>query len=190
MPNRKFFWSFLGLMVISLTSIGLLVTIHIHQQTILSFIQSYLPFRNLGRGNEFSGEVAAWLFGALSFPVIVDLISRTIIRYIPLGETGKYLIRRMNNMQRKYLMPFHTYLSIPALAFGILHLILSSCAANPLPELGLGLLGILVVTGLIFKGNILPKTFRKTIYQFHSNLIVSGVILLILFIGHAIMEFD
>ena len=87
-------------------------------------------------------------------------------------------------------MPFHTYLSILALGFGILHLTLSSCVANVLPEMGLILSGILVAAGLLFKWKAIPTKIRKTLYQFHASLIVSGVLLVILYTGHAVMDLD
>ena len=87
-------------------------------------------------------------------------------------------------------MRFHTYLSILALGLGILHLNLSYCAANPFPELGLILSGILVATGLFFKWKAVPAALRKVLYQFHASLIVSGVLLVILYTGHAVMDSD
>jgi hypothetical protein len=158
-----------------------------------NFMQTYFSFRAAlqnNTGNEFTGEATAWLFGASTVPVGVDLISRTVIRYVPLGETVKGFIRRVNNFQRKYLMRFHTWLSILALGLGILHLTLSSCIANPFPEWGLILTGILVTTGLLFKWKAVPSKFRKTLYQFHSSLIVTGVLLAILVTGHAVMGSD
>jgi hypothetical protein len=141
-------------------------------------------------GNEFTGEVTGWLFGLSSVPVLIDLISRTILRHAPVGETGKRFIRQINTVQKKYLMPLHTWLSMLALGLGILHLTLSSCAANPLPEVGLILSGILVTSGLLFKWKAIPGSLRKTLYQFHASLIVSGVLLAVLFIGHAVMSSD
>jgi hypothetical protein len=125
-----------------------------------------------------------------SLPVLIDLISRTVLRCAPIAETGKNFIRHINTVQKKYLMPLHTWLSILALGLGILHLTLSSCAANPLPELGLILSGILVTSGLLFKDKAVPASLRKTLYQFHVSLIVSGVLLAILFTGHAVMSSD
>ena len=141
-------------------------------------------------GNEFTGEATAWLFAASSVPVGIDWIARTSTRYGPFGENVKRAIRRINNLQRKYLMPFHTYLSLPALGLGLLHLVLSSCAANPLPELGLILTGILVVTGLLFKCKAVSVKFRRVLYQFHASLLVTGTLLVILYSGHALMELD
>jgi len=141
-------------------------------------------------GNKFTGEATAWLFVASSIPVGVDLIARTVPRYVPIGGTAKSFLRHINNLQKKYLMPLHTYLSIAALGLGILHLTLSSCIANPFPELGLILMGILVTTGLLFKWKAVPALFRRYLYKFHASLIVSGVLLAILFSGHALMDSD
>lgn len=189
--------AFIGVMIISLVGIVLLFVIvdELDESggAVLNFAQTYFSFREAlqdNTGNEFTGEATAWLFGASSVPVGVDLISRTVIRYMPIGETVKGFIRRINNLQRKYLMPLHTYLSIVALGLGILHLTLSSCVANPLPELGLILMGIMAATGLLFKWKAVPSILRKALYQFHTSLIVLGVLLVILVTGHAVMDLD
>jgi hypothetical protein len=189
--------AFIGMMIISLAGIALLFVIAYELAesgwTVSNFIQTYSSFREAlqnNTGNEFTGEATAWLFGASSVPVGVDLISRAVIRYIPIGGTTKSFLQRANNFQKKYLMSLHTYLSIAALGLGILHLTLSSCIANPFPELGLILTGILVATGLLFKWKAIPPIFRKSIYKFHASLMVTGVLLVILFIGHAVMGSD
>jgi hypothetical protein len=202
MVTNKTFWSGLGLVLIGLMIIlfaGIAVLIFLIDEiaedgwAVPSFMQAYFSFRESWQdssGNEFTGEVTAWLFGASCVPVGVDLISRTIICHVPFGETAKGFIRRINNFQRKYLMRLHTYLSIPALGLGILHLTVSSCVSNPLPELGLFLSGILVATGLLSKWNAGPKTIRKVLSKFHTSIIVSGVLLVILYAGHAVMDMD
>jgi hypothetical protein len=189
--------AFIGVMLISLAGIALLIVIAYELaqsgQTVPNFIHTYFSFREAlqnNTGNEFTGEATAWLFGVSSVPVGVDLLSRTVIRYIPIGGTAKSFIQYVNNLQRKYLMPLHTYLSIAALGLGILHLTLSSCIANPFPELGLILTGILITSGLLFKWRAVPTFLRKALYKFHASLMVSGVLLVILFMGHAVMDFD
>ena len=189
--------AFIGVMIISLVglaSLAILVDELIESGwAIPNFMQTYYAYRETWQdstGNEFSGEATALLFGASMIPVGLHLISRTIVRYAPFGDTVKKFIRRINNVNRKHLMPFHTYLSILALGLGILHLTLSSCIANPLPELGLILSGVLVATGLLFKWKAVPIKFRKALYQFHASLIVSGVLLVILYTGHAVMDLD
>jgi hypothetical protein len=189
--------AFIGMMIISLAGIALLFVIvdELDESgwAVPNFMQTYFSFREAlqnNTGNEFTGEATAWLFGASSIPVGVDLISKTVIRYVPIGGTAKNFLRHINNLQRKYLMPLHTWLSIAALGLGILHLTLSSCIANPLPELALILSGILVITGLLFKWKAVPAIFRKALYKFHTSLIVTGVLLAILFTGHAVMDLD
>jgi hypothetical protein len=185
----------IGFMIVSLVGIVLLVVLidELHESgwVVPSFVQPYYNYRAIiqkSAGNEFTGEMTALLFVASIVPVGIDLLSRAVIRYPPFGQRVKTFVRRVNNSQRKYLMPFHTYLSILALGLGILHLALSSCVANPFPELGLILSGILVATGLLFKWKALPSKFRKTLYQFHSSLIILGVLLVILYTGHAVMD--
>jgi hypothetical protein len=202
MTTNKNPWANLGsafavLMIISLAGFALLAVLTTELvesgRSLPTFMQAYSSYRGAlqaSSGNEFTGEATGWLFGLSSVPVLVDLLSKTIFRYGPIGEKGKSFIRRINTLQKKYLMPLHTWLSLLALGLGILHLTLSSCAANPLPELGLILSGILVTSGLLFKWKAVPASLRKTLYQFHASLIVSGVLLAILFTGHAVMSSD
>jgi hypothetical protein len=189
--------AFTGMLIISLAGIALLVVIAYELAengwAISNFIQAYFSFREAlqnNTGNEFTGEATAWLFGLASVPVFADLISRTVIRYMPIGGTVKSFLRHTNSLQKKYLMPLHTWLSIAALGLGILHLTLSSCIANPFPELGLILTGVLVTTGLLFKWKAVPALLRKTLYKFHTSLMVTGILLVILFAGHAVMGSD
>jgi hypothetical protein len=189
--------AFIGALIISIVGSALLIVIvfDLSQsgRAVSNFTQAYFSFREAlqnNTGNEFTGEATAWFFVVSSFPVGVDLIARTVPRYVPIGGTAKNFLRHINNLQKKYLMPLHTYLSIAALGLGILHLTLSSCVANPFPELGLILTGILVTTGLLFKWRVIPAFLRKALYKFHASLIVSGILLTILFTGHAVMDSD
>jgi hypothetical protein len=203
MTGNKPSWSifnltFIVLVIVSLASTALLIVLIADELAeigwaIPNFMQVYLAYRGTWQastGNEFTGTATALLFGAASIPVGIDLISRAIIRYGPFGERVKGFFRRINNLQKKYLMPFHTYLSILALGLGLLHLALSSCVTNPLPELGLILSGIFVATGFLCKWKTIPPTFRKILYQLHTSLIVSGVLLVLLYAGHAVMDMD
>ena len=202
MTTNKNPWSnisliFSGLTLISLAGISLLTVLAIklaeHGLVFPNFLQSITAYRTAWQnstGNEFTGEATAWLFGISAAPVGLDLIFRTVIRHAPLGESITGFIRQMNKLQRKYLMPLHTYLSVLALGLGILHLYLSSCLSNPLPEIGLIISGVLVFSGLLFKWKAVPSSLRKLLYQFHSHLIVSGVLLTILVTGHAVMSSD
>jgi hypothetical protein len=114
----------------------------------------------------------------------------TFPNFLRVGQEneGNEWFARVNN---KYFMPFHTYLSMLALALAIVHLLFSSCPLNPFPEWGLIGAGILVVTGLIIKLRLAVKISPKLvkwIYQFHASLLVSGILVSILLAGHVLMD--
>ena len=113
--------AFIGLVIVSFVGIAVLAVLvdELAESgwAVPNFMQAYSAYRETWQdstGSEFTGEATALLFGASSVPVGIDLISRTIIRHVPLGNRVKGSIRRTNSAQRKYLMPLHTYLSILA----------------------------------------------------------------------------
>jgi hypothetical protein len=141
-------------------------------------------------GNGFTGQAAGWLFGIACVPVVFSLAARFINRRISLQSRLKGPLDWFTRLNKKYFLPFHTYLSVLALGLAIVHLVFSNCP-NPLPEWGLIGAGILVLTGLIIKLRIGPKIFPKLtkwIYQFHASLVVSGILISILFAGHLFMD--
>ncbi len=191
-------WIFAGVAIIVLVAIPVILVLWVEiTEEGWRFpsitIQSYFPSRtvwNESIGDEFTGIATAIMFIGSALPVAIDLTSRSVNRYLPLTQSVKGFIQRANGVQRKYLMPYHTYLSILALCFGLLHLGLSNCIANPFPEIGLILSGVLVGTGLLFKVKKFPIILRKYLFQFHTSLIVSGALLTILFVGHLIMDIE
>jgi hypothetical protein len=141
-------------------------------------------------GNSFTGQAAGWLFGIGSVPIVICLAARLIRRRLSLGTRLKGTLDRFMRVNNKYFMPFHTYLSILALGLAILHLLFSSCP-NPFPEWGLIIAGILGVTGLIIKLKIATRIFPKAvkyIYRFHASLVVTGILVFVLLVGHALMD--
>jgi hypothetical protein len=142
-------------------------------------------------GNEFTGQLTGWIFGTACLPVAINLTARLISQKVSLKQHQKGWLERISRLNLKYLMPFHTYLSILAFSLAITHYFLSSCLLNPLPEWGLIGTGILVVTGLIFKLRLIPKAFSTLIkwnYKFHASLVVSLILLSILLSGHILMD--
>jgi hypothetical protein len=141
-------------------------------------------------GNGFSGQAAGWLFGISCVPVALSLTTRFINRKATLPSSMKGSLERFARANKKYLMPFHTYLGIMGMILGVFHLIFSSCS-NPLPEWGLIIAGILVISGLMIKYRIAAKLFPrfvKRIYQFHSSLVVTGILVSVLLAGHILMD--
>jgi hypothetical protein len=148
---------------------------------------SFLKDRDT-KGDEFTGQASAWIFGLASLPVVIDLTAKFVTRRKNLSAKLKAAIQQLNLRQRKYLMPWHTYLSIAALGFGFLHLFLSSCPAVFLPELGLAMMTIMVVSGLVIKVKIGPISWRKILCKFHLSLVVSGIVVMTLFLSHVILD--
>jgi hypothetical protein len=141
-------------------------------------------------GNELTGQATGWLFGIACVPVVFCLSTGFINRQTFIPSRLKGSLRWFTRTNKKYLMPFHTYLSILAMILGVVHLIFSSCP-NPLPEWGLFIAGILVTTGLLIKLRFAAKLFPKAIkylYKFHASLVVSGILALILIAGHTLMD--
>jgi hypothetical protein len=139
-------------------------------------------------GNDTTGQATAWTAGIGFAPIVLDWVTRQVIRRVPMQEKAKAMFARFNGWQRKFILPLHTYLSIVALLLGILHLTLSSCAANPFPEMGLILMGALTVTGLVFKWKAAPSLMKRWFYKFHASLIVGGILSATLITGHLVMD--
>ena len=189
----------IGLLILMAAGMGLLV-LYLDEanevrKDIAMFI-SRLPFSIPVRGglenegNEVTGQTSGWFFGIASLPVVLCLTTRYINRRISLPPHWKRLLEWFTGVNKRYFMPFHTYLSIFALAVATVHLIFSSCP-NPLPEMGLIIAGILIATGLAIKlritAKIYPK-FVKRLYQFHASLVVSGILVTVLISGHILMD--
>jgi hypothetical protein len=157
-----------------------------------SLLPLTFPLRWSGEdsGNEFTGQTSAWLFGLSCLPLVFSITSKFILQKVSLPLRLKGFMEWFYRLNKKYFLPFHTYLSLPALALSILHLSLSTCP-NPLPELGLILVAVLATTGLIIKfriGTKISPKFLKSMYQFHTSLVVLGILASVLVAGHLLMD--
>jgi hypothetical protein len=197
--NKIFGGILIGLVILMAAGLGLIVLLldeagdyGIDITALTSRLNLSFPLRGglENEGNDFTGQAAGWLFGIACLPIIFCLITRFINRQVSLGPRLKDLLDRFTRVNKKYFMPFHTYLSILALGLAVFHLSLSTCP-NPFPEWGLIGAGILVITGLIVKLRIIswisPKLV-KVVYQFHASLVVSGILISILLVGHILMD--
>jgi hypothetical protein len=192
--NRVFlFMMIIGFAIIILAGIGLnffvLDELFVEGLVAPNNMSAFFTFGQ-NRPQNTGDEVTAWLFCASMIPVGLDLLFRFLLRLGFLGEASKRFINRINCVQKKFLMPLHTYLSTMALGLGILHLTLSSCVLNPLPEIGLYVSGFLVITGLLIKWKVVPKSTFKVLYKIHTSLIVLAFLYVILIAGHSVMELD
>jgi len=140
------------------------------------------------KGNEFTGESAAWVFVIANITVVLSLLSKMLIKFIPPGIALKEKIRAWNNFQKKYLMFFHYVLNPISLIIAFVHFNLSQCRTSSLPESGLALMTILAIIGISVKFGISPKSIRRTVCQFHTNPLPIIFVLIILFAGHSLVD--
>jgi hypothetical protein len=149
---------------------------------------SSLDHGNGDEGNELTGESAAWVFAAANLTVAFSLIAKGLTRYAPLTTIVRDRVKRLNQVQKRYLMPTHYFLNPLALILAFIHFSLSRCPSSSFPEWGLAVMAILTGIGMMLKYKILPKSIRGTVYQIHTNPFLLGLLLLVLLIGHSIID--
>lgn len=137
-------------------------------------------------GNETTGQLAIWLLAAANLTVVVSVLIKAANRLIPMREETKKWLTGVNRTQKQYLMRFHYLLNPVVLAIGFLHWSLSRCSATALPEWGLVGMAILGGLGLALKLSLVPRSFTRTLYRFHTHPAILSSILLILLTGHLI----
>jgi hypothetical protein len=152
------------------------------------FLSDHKKDHNEDTGNELTGKTTALIFVIANFSALLSLLSKGIIKFSPLKKSIKEKILVLNMIQKKHLSVLHYILNPIALIIASVHLILSQCLSTILPELGLALMFTIGVTGISVKFKISPKKIRNTIYRFHTNPIAFGFIVIILSIGHMIID--
>jgi hypothetical protein len=139
-------------------------------------------------GNEFTGQLAAWLLVSANLTVFFGIITKGANRFLPLSPQRKHSIKAFNQFQKKYLMRFHYVLNPIALCVAFFHFLLSYCRSSPLPEWGLVLVTMVVVLGLVLKFKASPKWMRKSVYRFHTSSAAFSAVILVLVVGHLMVD--
>jgi hypothetical protein len=150
--------------------------------------QHRVPFLEQDEGNETAGQIAAWLLVGANLTIALAILVRWINRFAPLGPDVKSSLSSFNRFQKKHLMLFHYYLNPAILAIVAWHWLTSRCQSSSLPEWGLAMMGTLMVLGIILKSKLCPIGYRKTIYQIHSHPLCFLGMILVLIIGHTIVD--
>jgi len=140
------------------------------------------------KGNEFTGQTAAWIFVAANITITVSLILKTFVRFVSLENRTINRIKNFNKFQKKHLGNFHYLLNPLAVTLAFVHFSLSSCRSSALPEWGLLATLIIVLIGVAIKIKVTPKRIRKVFYNIHTSPLPFGVILIVLLIGHSIVD--
>jgi hypothetical protein len=152
-----------------------------------SMFKQFSPGRH-DEGNEATGQAAAWLFGIANVGIATSLLAKGVVRYAPMADQTRDRIKRMNQKQKRYLMPLHYFLNPVALSLALTHFIMSSCRSTVLPEWGLVLMASFIGVGIMVKFKMCPMALRRGIYRIHTSPLPLAALLTILFIGHSIVD--
>jgi hypothetical protein len=140
------------------------------------------------KGNEATGQVAAWSLAAANLTVVLSLLLRTLSRFAPLSREIKNSIGKFNSLQKGYLMRFHYLLNPLILAIALLHWALSKCSSTSLPEWGIFTMCVIVASGIILKLKLCPKTLLRSVYKVHTQPVPVLILISILVIGHLAVD--
>ena len=157
-----------------------------HKKRIKSHLSSF-DHNRVDKGNEFTGQFAAWTFAVANLSVAFSLVLKGIMRLPTLSVTIKDRIRFFNKRQKKHLMRLHYFLNPVAIILGLLHFGLSSCRSSPFPEWGLAAASALALIGILLRFNILPR-IRKSVYRIHTSPLPFGLVSVFLLIGHSLID--
>ena len=139
--------------------------------------------------NEATGQAAAWILAAANLNVLISLLIKGS-RFAALPAQINDRIKRFNQLQKKFLLPVHYVLNPLALGMAFIHFMsaTSACKASGLPEWGLILMALITGIGIMVKFKVFPKSLRKNTYRIHTNPIPITLLLVILLIGHAVVD--
>ena len=140
------------------------------------------------KGNELTGLTTAWLLAAANLTVFLSLLLKGANRYLPLKSETKGAVKRFIQFQKKHLLRFHYLLNPLALCIAILHFLLSCCRKTALPEWGLLFVTMMVFLGLMVKFKGTPRWLNKFLYLLHTSWIPFSVLILMLVVGHLMVE--
>lgn len=139
-------------------------------------------------GNEATGQTAAWLLAAANLTVAFSILIKGANRFLPLEPQTKSSFKSFNQLQKKHLMRFHYVLNPVALSIAFFHFLLSSCRSSSLPEWGLIMVTAMVSLGLILKFKLSPKGIRKSVYRLHTTPPFFLIMILLLVVGHLLVD--
>ena len=148
-----------------------------------------LPFPERDdKGNEMTGQMAAWLLVAANLPVALSILIKWTNLFAPVRSGLKNALFEFNRFQKKHLMRFHYLINPLILGIALWHWLSSRCRSTALPELGLVVMVALIGLGLIMKFRLCPKKLRKSVYRIHTQPLVFIVMVMVLTIGHMIVD--
>jgi hypothetical protein len=135
-----------------------------------------------------SGQIAAWLFVIANFPVVLSLLQKACRKLMPQNANLKEAVDQINLRQKRYLMKLHYWLNPIAVGVAIVHFLSAECKATAIPEIGLGAMFLVCILGIMVTFKWSPASMRKIIYRLHTSSFSLFAIVLILAIGHSMVD--
>jgi hypothetical protein len=135
-------------------------------------------------GNDFTGDVAAVLFGVGNANVLFGMVLRALSRSTLIGMKPKDTMSALNRYQQKLLRRFHYILNPLAAATVSLHWYLSYCGVLTFQQWGTALAIFLVISGLIIKYRLAPQSLRRRLFQIHTSPLILLTVVALVFLGH------
>lgn len=140
------------------------------------------------KGNEATGQMAAWIFVLANLKVGVAILARLVNRYSGSGSKLGGSVNQLSRFLNKHLRKVHYLLNPTALAAAFLHFLLSSCRSSPLPEWGLLMVAIMVFLGVMLKFKVSFKWIRKVLYRIHTASVTFLILITVLVTGHLMID--
>ncbi len=181
-----------GLVVLVVVSMilmaGIQVYAHKHGEFERYSEKGYAQAGREDHGGEATGVIAAWLFGIANFPVALSILLKAGGKAIPRTSTLKKGIAQANSRQKRYLMRLHYWLNPIAAAVAILHFASAECRSTFIPELGLGMMLLIIVIGLMMTFRMSPAPVRRAFFKVHTSPVSLVAAISILMIGHSLIR--
>ena len=140
------------------------------------------------KGNEISGLTTAWLLVLANLTIFLSILLKAMIHYFPLEPGEKSSIKRLNRIQKKHLMRFHYVLNPAALVLGCFHFLLSSCRSSFMPEWGLIMVSVMVLSGIILKFQLFPRKVGRLVYRLHTTPVLLILFIFLVVTGHQFVD--
>ncbi|RJR55165.1 MAG: hypothetical protein C4576_00095 [Desulfobacteraceae bacterium] len=140
------------------------------------------------KGNEATGQIAAWIFVLANLKVGIAILARFAARVSGLRSKFGASLSRLSRFLNKHLRKIHYFLNTAAFFVAFLHFLLSSCRSSTLPEWGLVFTGAMVLMGLMVTFKMSFKWMRKAVYRVHTSPLSFVMVIGTLIAGHLIMD--
>ena len=139
-------------------------------------------------GDEFTGFVAAGLFGLANLSVIFNILSRYATRLLGSREAFKNAVLAFNRFQQKHLRRYHYPLNIAAIGIASWHWYLSENASISFQQLGVVLAIFLGFLGILIKYRLAPRSLHPAILKFHASILVTLAMSFLVVGGHVLID--